>query len=199
MKRFACLNLRTFGLSIACLDSLTALFILSLSSFYLYNDFMDLTQWQQNDVQILSPFGAFVATLVDYVLVHEFSQAFYMILTVTVWVKALINLVVAGILVDGIKQRRLICIAPWLINAYVSMVIEVAIFVCLELKIDEVDASIDRRIARSVLFGVFIVLNALFAYGIYALYRMLKTSTNENRALQESIVETSGMFQHIKV
>lgn len=36
------------------------------------------------------------------------------------------------------------------------MVIEVAIFVCLELKIDEVDASIDRRIARSVLFGVFI-------------------------------------------
>lgn len=42
----------------------------------------------------------------DYVLVHEFSQAFYMILTVTVWVKALINLVVAGILVDGIKQVR---------------------------------------------------------------------------------------------
>lgn len=39
-------------------------------------------------------------------LVHEFSQAFYMILTVTVWVKALINLVVAGILVDGIKQVR---------------------------------------------------------------------------------------------
>lgn len=63
MKRFACLNLRTFGLSIACLDALTALCILSLSSFYLYNDFMDLTQWQQNDVQILSPFGAFVATL----------------------------------------------------------------------------------------------------------------------------------------
>lgn len=36
------------------------------------------------------------------------------------------------------------------------MVLEVAIFVSLELKIDEVDASIDRRIARSVLFGVFI-------------------------------------------
>lgn len=36
------------------------------------------------------------------------------------------------------------------------MVIEVAIFVFLEVKIDEVDASIDRRIARSVLFGVFI-------------------------------------------
>lgn len=53
-------------------------------------------------------------------------------------------------------QRRLICIAPWLINTCVSMVLEVAIFVCLELKIDEVDASIDRRIARSVLFGVFI-------------------------------------------
>lgn len=35
------------------------------------------------------------------------------------------------------------------------MVIEVAVFVSLELKIDEVDASIDRRIARSVLFGVF--------------------------------------------
>lgn len=42
--------------------------------------------------------------IVDYVLVHEFSQAFYMILTVTVWVKALINLIVACILVDGIKQ-----------------------------------------------------------------------------------------------
>ncbi|XP_032597685.1 uncharacterized protein LOC116806023 [Drosophila grimshawi] len=199
MKRFACLNIRSFGLSIASLDVLIALCTLSLCSYHLYNDFMDLTQWQQSDVQILSPFGTFVATLVDYVLVHEFSQAFYMILTVTVWVKALINLVVACILVDGIRQRRLICIAPWLINACASMIIEVAIFVCLELKIDEVDASIDRRIARSVLFGVFIVLNALFAYGIYALYRMLKTSTNENRALQESIVETSGMFQHIKV
>lgn len=100
-----------------------------------------------------------------------------MILTVTVWIKALINLIVACILVDGIKQvnvlrkyliyfnpykyiysyiqRRLICIAPWLINTCVSMVLEVSIFVCLELKIDEVDASIDRRIARSVLFGVF--------------------------------------------
>ncbi|EDW68099.1 uncharacterized protein [Drosophila virilis] len=199
MKRFACLNLRTLGLSIACLDALIALSILSLCSYHLYNDFMDLNQWQQNDVQILSPFGTFVATLVDYVLVHEFSQAFYMILTVTVWVKALINLVVAGILVDGIKQQRLISIAPWLINACVSMVIEVAVFVSLELKIDEVDASIDRRIARSVLFGVFTVLNALFTYAIYALYRMLKSSTNENRALQESIVETSGMFQHIKV
>lgn len=36
------------------------------------------------------------------------------------------------------------------------MILEVGIFVSLELKIDEVDASIDRRIARSVLFGVFI-------------------------------------------
>ncbi|XP_034114655.1 uncharacterized protein LOC117574800 isoform X1 [Drosophila albomicans] len=199
MKRFACLNLRSVGLSIACLDALIAVCVLSLSSYHLYYDFMDLTQWQQAEVQITSPFGTFVATLVDYVLVHEFSQAFYMILTVTVWVKALINLIVACILVDGIKQRRLVCIAPWLINACASMVVEVAVFVSLELKIDEVDASIDRRIARSVLFGVFTVLNALFAYGIYALYRMLKTSTNENRALQESIVETSGMFQHIKV
>ncbi|XP_030374958.1 uncharacterized protein LOC115624387 [Scaptodrosophila lebanonensis] len=199
MKRLACLNLRAFGLSIACVDILIAAGTLALCSYHLYNDFTDLSQWQKDDVQILSPFGADVATLVDYVLVHEFSQAFYMILTVTVWIKALINLVVACILVQGIKKRRLICIAPWLINTGVSMVIEIAIFVCLEMKIDEVDASLDKRIARSVLFGVFTVLNALFIYAIYALHRMLKASTNENRALQESIVETSGMFQHVKV
>lgn len=63
MKRFACLNLRSVGLSIACLDALIALSTLSLCSYYLYYDFMDLTQWQQNDVQILSPFGSFIATL----------------------------------------------------------------------------------------------------------------------------------------
>lgn len=55
------------------------------------------------------------------------------------------------------------------------------------------------KLIKSYLIAVFTVLNALFAYGIYALYRMLRASTNENRALQESIVETSGMFQHIKV
>ncbi|XP_017847333.1 uncharacterized protein LOC108603229 [Drosophila busckii] len=199
MKRFDCFNLRSFGFSLASLDALLALSILSLSSYHLYYDFMDFTFSQQTDVQILSPFGTFVATLVDYVLVHEFSQAFYMILTITVWIKALINFVVACILIDGIKQRRLICIAPWLINSCVSMLIEIAIFVSLELKIDEVDASIDRRIARSVLFGVFLVINALFTYGIYALYRSLKSTTNENRVMHESIEETSGMFQHIKV
>lgn len=63
MKRFACLNLRSVGLSIACFDALIALSTLSLCSYYLYYDFMDLTQWQQNDVQILSPFGSFIATL----------------------------------------------------------------------------------------------------------------------------------------
>ncbi|KRF99455.1 uncharacterized protein Dwil_GK27422, isoform A [Drosophila willistoni] len=199
MKYFACLNLRSMGLSIACLDIVIALSILGICSYHLYLDFLDLSQWQQNDVQIMSPFGTFIATLVDYVLVHEFSQAFYMIVTLTIWIKALINLVVASIMIDGIKKQRLICIAPWLINSCISMLIEIAIFVSLEIKIDDLDASVDRRIARSVIFGVFLVLNALFAYGIYALYRLMKSSTNENRALQESIVETSGMFQHVKV
>ncbi|XP_068157901.1 uncharacterized protein [Drosophila tropicalis] len=199
MKYFACLNLRSMGLSIACLDIIIALSILGICSYHLYLDFLDLSQWQQNDVQIMSPFGTFIATLVDYVLVHEFSQAFYMIVTLTIWIKALINLVVASIMIDGIKKQRLICIAPWLINSCISMLIEIAIFVSLEIKIDDLDASVDRRIARSVIFGVFLVLNALFAYGIYALYRLMKSSTNENRALQESIVETSGMFQHVKV
>ncbi|KRF99456.1 uncharacterized protein Dwil_GK27422, isoform B [Drosophila willistoni] len=191
MKYFACLNLRSMGLSIACLDIVIALSILGICSYHLYLDFLDLSQWQQNDVQIMSPFGTFIATLVDYVLVHEFSQAFYMIVTLTIWIKALINLVVASIMIDGIKKQRLICIAPWLINSCISMLIEIAIFVSLEIKIDDLDASVDRRIARSVIFGVFLVLNALFAYGIYALYRLMKSSTNENRALQESIVETS--------
>lgn len=63
MKRFACLNLCSVGLSIACLDALIAVCILSLSSYHLFYDFMDLTQWQQADVQIMSPFGTFVATL----------------------------------------------------------------------------------------------------------------------------------------
>lgn len=36
------------------------------------------------------------------------------------------------------------------------MVVETGIFVSLELRIDEVDAAVDRRIARSLIFGVFI-------------------------------------------
>lgn len=53
-------------------------------------------------------------------------------------------------------KKRLVCIAPWLINSCLSIIIETGIFVSLELRIDEVDAAVDRRIARSLIFGVFI-------------------------------------------
>lgn len=55
------------------------------------------------------------------------------------------------------------------------MVLEVAIFVSLELKIDEVDASIDRRIARSVLFGVFIGKLEEYVFRILCYYCLFST------------------------
>ncbi|XP_034661408.1 uncharacterized protein LOC117896968 [Drosophila subobscura] len=181
MKYFEFLSLSSVGLSIAVLDILIALSILCPSTYYLYFDYLDLERWEQsNDVEALSAFGTFVSTLVDYLWVREFSQVFYMTATLIIWVKALINLAVACLLVDGIKQKRLICIAPWLINTYLSMAVETGIFVSLELRIDEVDAAVDRRIARSLIFGVFLVLNALLSYGIYALYRKLKSTPIEN-------------------
>jgi len=42
--------------------------------------------------------------IVNYLWVREFSQVFYMTATFIIWVKALINLMVACLLVDGIKQ-----------------------------------------------------------------------------------------------
>ncbi|XP_017143036.1 uncharacterized protein LOC108156209 isoform X1 [Drosophila miranda] len=188
MKYFEFLSLSSVGLSIAILDILIALSILGPSTYYLYFDYLDIDRWEQtNDVEALSAFGTFVSTLVDYLWVREFSQVFYMTATLIIWVKALINLAVACLLVDGIKQKRLICIAPWLINTYLSMAVETGIFVSLELRIDEVDAAVDRRIARSLIFGVFLVLNALLSYGIYALYRKLKSTPNENiEAIQQN-------------
>ncbi|XP_026850350.1 uncharacterized protein LOC6594449 isoform X2 [Drosophila persimilis] len=157
MKYFEFLSLSSVGLSIAILDILIALSILGPSTYYLYFDYLDIDRWEQtNDVEALSAFGTFVSTLVDYLWVREFSQVFYMTATLIIWVKALINLAVACLLVDGIKQKRLICIAPWLINTYLSMTVETGMFVSLELRIDEVDAAVDRRIARSLIFGVFL-------------------------------------------
>ncbi|KMZ02613.1 uncharacterized protein LOC27208462 isoform X1 [Drosophila simulans] len=181
MKYFEFLSLSSVGLCIACGDLLLAVSILGPSSFYLYLDFMDIEKWEQDaEVEALTPIGTFFSTLVNYLWVREFSQVFYMTATFIIWVKAMINLMVACILIDGIKQKRLVCIAPWLINSCLSMVVETGIFVSLELRIDEVDAAVDRRIARSLIFGVFIVLNALVSYGIYALYRKLKSEPSEN-------------------
>jgi len=36
------------------------------------------------------------------------------------------------------------------------MAVETGIFVSLELRIDELDAAVDRRIARSLIFGIFL-------------------------------------------
>ncbi|XP_017032477.1 uncharacterized protein [Drosophila kikkawai] len=178
MKNFEFWSLSSVGLSIACMEVLIALSVLAPSSYYLYFDFVDIEKWEHSDeVEALTPFGTFFSTLVDYLWVREFSQVFYMTATLIIWVKALINLMVACLLVDGIKQKRLVCITPWLINSCLSMVVETGIFVSLELRIDEIDAAVDRRIARSLIFGIFIVLNALFCYGIYALYRKLKKSS----------------------
>ncbi|XP_016976631.1 uncharacterized protein LOC108042726 [Drosophila rhopaloa] len=181
MKYFEFLSLSSVGLSIACGDLLVALSILGPSSYYLYFDFIKIENWDQDsEVEALSPLGTFFSTLVNYLWVREFSQVFYMTATFIIWVKASINLMVAGLLIDGIKQKRLVCIAPWLINSCLSMAIETGIFVSLELRIDEIDAAVDRRIARSLIFCVFIVLNALFSYGIYAVYRKLKSAPSEN-------------------
>ncbi|XP_065722825.2 uncharacterized protein [Drosophila suzukii] len=180
MKYFEFLSLSSVGLSIACVDLLIALSVLVPSSYYLYYDFMDIEMWEQDTEVALSPIGTFFSTLVNYLWVREFSQVFYMTATFIIWVKALINLMVACLLVDGIKQKRLVCIAPWLINAGLSMAVETGIFVSLELRIDELDAAVDRRIARSLIFGIFLVLNALFSYGIHALYRKLKSAPSEN-------------------
>jgi len=201
MKRFTCFSLRSFGLGVASLDIILSLSTLAFCSYYLYNDLIQITNWQQDEIKVLSPLSNFMSSVVDYVLVHNFSNAFYMVLAVTFLVKSLINLVVASILMDGIRKARLICIAPWLINTSISMVIEITIFIFMEIKIDQVeaDASMDRRIVHSVIFGVFIVLNALFTFGIFALYKMFKVTTNDNRTLQESIVEAAGLYQHVKV
>ncbi|XP_017111921.1 uncharacterized protein LOC108135613 [Drosophila elegans] len=181
MKYFEFVSLSSVGLSIACGDLLIALSILGPSSYYLYLDFMEIEKWEQDsEVQALSPLGTFFSTLVNYLWVREFSQVFYMTATFIIWVKSLINLMVACLLVEGIKQKRLICIAPWLINSCLSMAIETGIFVSLELRINEIDAAVDRRIARSLIFGVFLVLNALFTFGIYGLYRKLKSAPSEN-------------------
>ncbi|KPU80230.1 uncharacterized protein Dana_GF27277, isoform A [Drosophila ananassae] len=181
MKYFEFLSLTSVGLCIACGDILIALSVLAPSSYYLYFDFMDIEKWESSsEVEALSPIRFFFTTLVDYLWVREFSQVFYMTATLIIWVKALMNLMVAILLVDGIKQKRLVCIAPWLINSCLSIIIETGIFVSLELRIDEVDAAVDRRIARSLIFGVFIVLNTLFSYGVYALYRKLKSAPSEN-------------------
>ncbi|KAI8045221.1 uncharacterized protein LOC128252587 [Drosophila gunungcola] len=181
MKYFEFVSLSSVGLSIACGDLLIALSILGPSSYYLYLDFMEIEKWEQDsEVEALSPLGAFFSTLVNYLWVREFSQVFYMTATFIIWVKSLINLMVACLLVEGIKQKRLICIAPWLINSCLSMAIETGTFVSLELRIDEIDAAVDRRIARSLIFGVFLVLNALFTFGIYGLYRKLKSAPSEN-------------------
>lgn len=103
-----------------------------------------------------------------------------MVLAVTIWVKSLINLVVASILMDGIRkvrllrnnyyksyqktyeclclllQQRLLCIAPWLINTTISIGIEIAVFVFMEIKMNkfEEEIALDRRIVHSVIFGV---------------------------------------------
>ncbi|XP_017007309.2 uncharacterized protein [Drosophila takahashii] len=181
MKYFELFSLSSVGLCIACGDILIALSILGPSSYYLYFDLIDIGKWEtDSEVEALTPIGTLFSTLVNYLWVREFSQVFYMTATFIIWVKALTNLMVAFLLVDGIKQKRLVCIAPWLINSLLSMAVETGIFVSLELRIDEVDAAVDRRIARSLIFGTFIVLNALFSYGIYALYRKLKSVPSEN-------------------
>lgn len=90
----------------------------------------------------------------------------------------------------------------------------------MEIKMNEFEEGIalDRRIVHSVIFGVFMgknneifkfdklflklfytVFNALSVFGIFALYKMLKATANENRTLQESIVEAAGLYQHVKV
>ncbi|XP_036332650.1 uncharacterized protein LOC118743990 [Rhagoletis pomonella] len=201
MKRFNCFSLRSFGIVVAGFDIIVAVCTLALCSYYLWTDIVHVSYWPQDEVKILSPLSNFIATVVDYVLVHNFSNAFYMVLAVTVWVKSLINLVVASMLMDGIRKQRLVCIAPWLINTSISMAIEIAVFIFMEIKMNEFEEEIalDRRIVHSVIFGVFMVFNALSVFGIFALYKMLKATANENRTLQESIVEAAGLYQHVKV
>ncbi|XP_067628570.1 uncharacterized protein [Eurosta solidaginis] len=201
MKRFNCFNLRSFGFVVAGFDIIVAVGTLALCSYHLWTDIVHVSYWPQDDVKILSPLGNLITTLVDYVLVHNFSDAFYMVLAVTVWIKSLINLVVASILMDGIRKQRLVCIAPWLINTSISIGIEIAVFIFMEIKMNEFEEEIalDRRIVHSVIFGVFMVFNALSVFGIYSLYKMLKDTANENRTLQESIVEAAGLYQHVKV
>ncbi|XP_011196885.1 uncharacterized protein LOC105221534 [Zeugodacus cucurbitae] len=201
MKRFNCFSLRSFGIVVAGFDIIVGLCTLALCSYYLWTDYVQVSYWPQDEVKILSPLSNFIAIVVDYVLVHNFSNAFYMVLAVTIWIKSLINLVVASILMDGIRKQRLVCIAPWLINTSISIGIEIAVFVFMEIKMNEFEEEIalDRRIVHSVIFGVFMVFNALSLFGISALYKMLKATVNENRTLQESIVEAAGLYQHVKV
>ncbi|XP_046812017.1 uncharacterized protein LOC124421211 [Lucilia cuprina] len=69
----------------------------------------------------------------------------------------------------------------------------------MEMKYNEIDAATDKRIVRSILFGIFIMFNAMFTFAIYWLCKFLKLQRQENQVLQDSIVEASGMFQHVKV
>lgn len=57
----------------------------------------------------------------------------------------------------ALLQQRLVCIAPWLINTTISIGIEIAVFVFMEIKMNEFEEEIalDRRIVHSVIFGVF--------------------------------------------
>ena len=90
----------------------------------------------------------------------------------------------------------------------------------MEMKYNEIDAATDKRIVRSIMFGIFIsmcisilliylpkktnlftfsVFNVMFTFAIYWLCKFLKIQRQENQVLQDSIVEASGMFQHVKV
>ncbi|XP_073837943.1 uncharacterized protein [Musca autumnalis] len=69
----------------------------------------------------------------------------------------------------------------------------------MEIKFNEIDAATDKRIVRSIIFGIFIMFNVLFTFAIYWLCKLLKIQQQENQVLQESIVDATGMFQHVKV
>ncbi|XP_061396871.1 uncharacterized protein LOC133332485 [Musca vetustissima] len=203
MKRFSCcFNLRTIGFSIASLDILVSLTILGLCSYYLYTDYFNLTNWgisSHDNVKIVDPLSNLMSSVVNYVLLHNFPDAFYVVMAIVLWIKSLINFILAILLIDGIRKKRTICIAPWLINTVISIVVEITTYILMEIKFNEVDAATDKRIVRSIIFGIFIMFNVLFTFAIYWLCKFLKIQQQENQVLQESIVDATGMFQHVKV
>ncbi|KAI8129497.1 hypothetical protein FF38_13118 [Lucilia cuprina] len=203
MKRFSCcLNLRNLGFSIAALDILLSLTVLILCSYYLYRDYFNLTNWavaSYENVKIIDPLSNMLSSVVDYVLLHNFPDAFYVVMSIILWIKSLINFILASLLIDGIRKKRTICIAPWLINTIISVLVEVTTYIFMEMKYNEIDAATDKRIVRSILFGIFIMFNIMFTFAIYWLCKFLKLQRQENQVLQDSIVEASGIFQHVKV
>uniref|UniRef100_A0A1B0G112 Uncharacterized protein n=1 Tax=Glossina morsitans morsitans TaxID=37546 RepID=A0A1B0G112_GLOMM len=200
MKRFTCFNLRSISYTAAAVDIILSCLIWCLCSLYLYHDYYRMTSWSsgRDNVIINKSFNNFLSTVVNYVLLHNFPDAFYVVMSIILWIKSLTNFVLAAVLIDGIKRKRTICIAPWLINTIISIIVEVTVYIFMELKFNETDATLDKRIVRSIMFGIFIMFNLMFTFAIFCLCKILKIQQEEARELQESIVETTGIFQHVK-